>query len=157
MVLQVTEGDHFDTKTAVLTAPFSLDEDKPSSSSDSKYRAPNILQRILSLLSTIRPGSDLSRLQLPPVFNIPKSQLQCYGESVYSISSDLLSKCNHQETPLDRFLSVVAWNISTLRPLAFGLAPYNPVLGETHHVSRGTLNVLLEQVRVLSGVQWFQP
>ncbi|KAF5956547.1 hypothetical protein HYC85_003772 [Camellia sinensis] len=42
--------------------------------------------------------------------------------------------------------SVVAWNISTLRPLMFGVAPYNPILGETHHVSRGTLNVLLEQV-----------
>ncbi|PNX56971.1 oxysterol-binding protein-related protein 4B-like, partial [Trifolium pratense] len=28
----------------------------------------------------------------------------------------------------------------------FGLAPYNPILGETHHVSKGNLNVLLEQV-----------
>lgn len=28
----------------------------------------------------------------------------------------------------------------------FGVAPYNPILGETHHASRGNLNVLLEQV-----------
>ena len=33
-----------------------------------------------------------------------------------------------------------------MRPVIFGVAPYNPILGETHHVSRGNLNVLLEQV-----------
>ncbi|KAL0337132.1 UNVERIFIED_CONTAM: Oxysterol-binding protein-related protein 4B [Sesamum calycinum] len=126
---QVTECD-FGTK-AVLTAPLSLEGEE----SNSEYRAPNIIQRILSLLTS-----------LPPQFNIPKSQLQCYGESVYSISSNMLSKCAEGETSLNRFVSVVAWSISMVRPLAFGLAPYNPVLGETHHVSRGTLNVLLEQV-----------
>ncbi|KAK6119951.1 hypothetical protein DH2020_046309 [Rehmannia glutinosa] len=85
-------------------------------------------------------------MQLPPQFNIPKSQLQCYGESVYSIGFDMLKKCTEEETSLNRFVSVVAWSISTVRPLPFGVAPYNPILGETHHVSRGTLNVLLEQV-----------
>ncbi|KAK4391967.1 Oxysterol-binding protein-related protein 4B [Sesamum angolense] len=107
---QVTECD-FGTK-AVLTAPLSLEGEE----SNSEYRAPNIIQRILSLLTSVRPGSDLNRLQAKG------------------------------ETPLNRFVSVVAWSISMVRPLAFGLAPYNPVLGETHHVSRGTLNVLLEQV-----------
>ncbi|KAL7133758.1 hypothetical protein ABFS83_12G161400 [Erythranthe nasuta] len=140
-MLQVREVGS-DTKLAVLTAPFSLENEE----SDSKYRAPNLIQRILSLLSSVRPGSDLTRLQLPPQFNIPKSQLQCYGESLYSTNSDMLTKCSNEETPLGRFVSVVAWSISTLRPLPFGLAPYNPLLGETHHVSRGTLNVLLEQV-----------
>ncbi|KAI3447321.1 hypothetical protein Pfo_003986 [Paulownia fortunei] len=136
----VTEGN-LDTK-AVLTAPLSLEGED----SDTKYRAPNVIQRILSLLNNVRPGSDLTRLQLPPQFNIPKSQLQCYGESVYCVGSDILSKCAEEETSLNRFISVVAWSISTVRPLAFGVAPYNPILGETHHVSRGTLNVLLEQV-----------
>ncbi|KAF2317198.1 hypothetical protein GH714_016562 [Hevea brasiliensis] len=46
----------------------------------------------------------------------------------------------------NRFISVVAWSISTARPVVFGVAPYNSILGETHHVSRGSLNVLLEQV-----------
>lgn len=85
-------------------------------------------------------------MQLPPQFNIPKSQLQLYGESVYCISSNILSKCVKEETALNRLLSVVAWSISTLRPLPFGVAPYNPMLGETHHVSVGSLNVLVEQV-----------
>lgn len=44
----------------------------------------------------------------------------------------------------------MAWSISTLRPMTFGVAPYNPILGETHHVSSGTLNVLLEQVLIYS-------
>lgn len=127
----------------VLTKPFSLEGE---SELDPGYRAPNLLRRLLSLLKNVRPGSDLSHFQLPPVFNFPKSQLQCYGESVYCTSSNLLSKCNSEQSPLDRFTSVVAWSISTTRPTSFGVAPYNPTLGETHHVSKGNLNVLLEQV-----------
>lgn len=130
-----------DSPSPVLTAPLSLDKD-----CDGNYKAPNLLQRVLSLLANVRPGSDLTRLQLPPLFNFPKSQLQCYGESVYCTATDLLSKCANGESSIDRFISVVAWSISTTRPLMFGVAPYNPILGETHHVSRGTLNVLLEQV-----------
>ncbi|TKY72756.1 Oxysterol-binding protein-related protein 4B [Spatholobus suberectus] len=126
----------------VLTKPFSLGNE-----SDSEvYSAPNLLQRILSLFSNVRPGSDLTRFQLPPLFNFPKSQLQCYGESIYSTTSNLLRRCNTGQSPLERLISVVAWSISTTRPAVFGVAPYNPTLGETHHVSKGNLNVLLEQV-----------
>ncbi|GER36175.1 oxysterol-binding protein [Striga asiatica] len=131
MMMKVTKGD-LSTK-AVITAPLSLDSD--SDSSDSTYRAPNIIQRILSLLHN-----------LPPQFNIPKSQLQCYGESVYCVGSDILGKCSNEESEINRFLSVIGWSISTVRPLPFGVAPYNPILGEIHHVSKGTLNVLVEQV-----------
>ncbi|KAL2928841.1 Oxysterol-binding protein-related protein 4B, partial [Bienertia sinuspersici] len=84
--------------------------------------------------------------QLPPLLNLPKSQLQGYGELVYCVNQDMLSKCAAGETPIDRMISVVAWNISTFRMPVFGAIPYNPILGETHHASRGTLNVLLEQV-----------
>ncbi|KAK2969251.1 hypothetical protein RJ640_003485, partial [Escallonia rubra] len=145
----VTVGDP--GASAVLTSPLSLEEE-----SDTNYRAPNLLQRVVSLLKNVRPGSDLTRfqaiflfllqVQLPPLFNIPKSQLQCYGESVYCTGQDMLSRCANGTSSVDRFTSVVAWSISTLRPLAFGVAPYNPILGETHHVSRGALNVLVEQV-----------
>ncbi|CAL0330335.1 unnamed protein product [Lupinus luteus] len=128
----------------VLTKPFSLGSE--SDNSDPSYRAPNILNRILSLLKNVRPGTDLTHFQLPPLFNFPKSQLQCYGESVYCTGSDLLSKCNSEQSPVERFKSVVAWSISTTRPTSFAVAPYNPILGETHHVSKGNLNVLLEQV-----------
>ncbi|CAA6675682.1 unnamed protein product [Spirodela intermedia] len=85
-------------------------------------------------------------MMLPALFNLPKSLLQSYGETVYCVAEDMLRRCNKGKTSLERFTSVVAWSISTTRPPIFGLAPFNPVLGETHHVSRGTLNVLLEQV-----------
>ncbi|KAK7388134.1 hypothetical protein VNO78_22940 [Psophocarpus tetragonolobus] len=127
----------------VLTKPFSLET---QSDSDATYKAPNILRRILSLFSNVRPGSDVSCFKLPPVLNMPKSELQCYAECVYSTALDMLSNLNNGKTALDRFICVVAWSISTVRPLCFGVAPYNPTLGETHHVSKGSLNVLLEQV-----------
>ncbi|KAK7329753.1 hypothetical protein VNO77_23930 [Canavalia gladiata] len=85
-------------------------------------------------------------LKLPPVFNMPKSQLQCYAEGVYCTALDMLSSINNGKTAMDRLISVVAWSISTTRPPRFGVAPYNPTLAETHHVSKGNLNVLLEQV-----------
>ncbi|XP_027338348.1 oxysterol-binding protein-related protein 4C-like [Abrus precatorius] len=126
----------------VLTKPFSFGNESDSED----YNATNLLKRTLSLLKNVRPGSDLSRFELPPLFNFPKSQLQCYGESIYSTASDLLSRCNNGHSPLERLISVVAWSISTTRPAIFGVAPYNPILGETHHVSKGNLNVLAEQV-----------
>ncbi|XP_077238517.1 oxysterol-binding protein-related protein 4C-like isoform X2 [Tasmannia lanceolata] len=125
----------------LLTPPLSLE-----GGLSAEHRAPNIIHRILSLFSNVRPGSDLTRFQLPPMFNMPKSQLQCYGEAVYCTGEDILSRCARGKTSLDRFKDVVAWSISTTRPVIFGLAPFNPILGETHHVSRGTLNVLIEQV-----------
>ncbi|RDY10901.1 Oxysterol-binding protein-related protein 4B, partial [Mucuna pruriens] len=127
----------------VLTRPLTLVRE---SESDASYKAPNFLQRILSLFKNVRPGSDLTRFQLPPQFNLPKSQLQCYGESVYCTAMDMLSMCNSGQDPVDRFISVVAWCISTTRPVNFGVAPYNPILGETHHVSKGTLNLFFEQI-----------
>ncbi|KAK7329178.1 hypothetical protein VNO77_23328 [Canavalia gladiata] len=139
-MVQVKEEE--ETKV-VLTKPMTLEKE---SDTDTAYRAPNLMQRILSLLKNVHPGSDLTRFQLPPLFNLPKSQLQCYGESVYSTASDLLSKCNNGQSPMERLISVVAWSISTTRPATFGVAPYNPILGETHHVSKGNLHVLLEQI-----------
>ncbi|CAA6671146.1 unnamed protein product [Spirodela intermedia] len=128
-------------RRAVLTAPLSLEGGLTA-----EHRTPTIVQRVLGLFRSVRPGTDLTHFQLPPQFNLPKSQLQCYGESVYCIAGDILRQCARGETSLERLTAVVAWSISMVRPLAFGQAPFNPVLGETHHVSRGSLNVLLEQV-----------
>ncbi|XP_020988538.2 oxysterol-binding protein-related protein 4C [Arachis duranensis] len=130
----------------VLTKPFSVLAQE--SDAETVYKAPNLMKRILSLFKNVRPGSDLTHFQLPALFNLPKSTLQIYGEQVYSTSTDLLSMCNKGKSPVDRLTSVVAWYISTKRPTIFGVVPYNPILGETHHVSKGNLNVLLEQVHL---------
>ncbi|XP_010536899.1 PREDICTED: oxysterol-binding protein-related protein 4B-like [Tarenaya hassleriana] len=131
-------------KRVVIAKPYSLGDEK-----DSEYTAPNFLRRILSLFKNVRPGSDLSHFQvkMPPPLNLPKSQLQCYGELVYSFGGqDLLGMCNHGDRPIQRLKRVLTWNISTIRPLIFGMAPYNPLLGETHHVSHAHIHVILEQV-----------
>ncbi|VVB11514.1 unnamed protein product [Arabis nemorensis] len=121
----------------VLAKPISLEDEK-----DSEYTASNVIRRILSLMKNISPGSDLTHFQLPTQLNLPRSQLQCYGEMVYSFSGqDLLGECNRRDLPIERLKSVVTWNISTLRPVVLGMSPYNPVLGETHHVSNGHINV----------------
>ncbi|GMH17949.1 hypothetical protein Nepgr_019790 [Nepenthes gracilis] len=125
----------------ILSTPFLLEWE-----SNVDHKAPNILQRIISLFKNARLGSDLTTFQLPTHFNIPKSQLQFYGESVYGVNRDMLIECAKDNSPLERMTRVVAWSISTVRPLPFGAVPFNPILGETHHVSRGVLNVFLEQV-----------
>ncbi|ESQ42678.1 hypothetical protein EUTSA_v10015272mg [Eutrema salsugineum] len=129
-------------KPVVLAKPFSLEDEK-----DSEHTTSSLIQRILSLFKNVRPGSDLTNFQLPPQLNLPRSQLQCYGEMVYSFNGqDLLGECGRRDQPIERLKSMVTWNISTLRPLIFGMAPYNPVVGETHHVSNGHVNVLVEQI-----------
>eukprot|EP01018_Ginkgo_biloba_P027155 Gb_21513 [translate_table: standard] len=129
---------------AVLTPPLSLEV--TFSTNVQRQKQESILTRLLNLFKSVRPGADLTTFQLPPQFNMPKSQLQVYGESVYCYSQDLLSNCVEGKTPTERFKAVVAWSISTTRPPIFAKAPYNPILGETHHVSCGNLNVFLEQV-----------
>ncbi|XP_042440726.1 oxysterol-binding protein-related protein 4C-like [Zingiber officinale] len=128
-------------KAVVLTAPLALEGGLAA-----EHRPPNLLKQVFSLFRNVRPGSDLTRFQLSSLFNMPKSQLQCYGETVYCCGEDYLQECARGKSSLERFTSVVAWSLSTTRPAIFGQAPFNPILGETHHVSKGSLNVLLEQV-----------
>ncbi|GAB2267414.1 hypothetical protein Dimus_002397 [Dionaea muscipula] len=137
----VMEEDGNKNEDIILSSPFAFEWE-----SNEDQRAPNILQLIRTVIKNLSPGSDLIRFQLPPIFNIPKSHLQYYGEAVYSVNQNMLGRCVEGKSSLERMIHVVAWSISTVRPLPFAAAPFNPILGETHHVSRGSLNVLLEQV-----------
>jgi hypothetical protein len=132
-------------KVPIVTSPCKLDRQAGSGKDDSRSKT-GIHVSLFDLFKGFLPGSDLTKFQLPPQFNLPKSQLQAYGESVYCCDQDLLGMCAAAASPLDRFLAVIRWHISTTRPAPFGRAPYNPILGETHHVSAGDLNVLCEQV-----------
>jgi hypothetical protein len=132
-------------KVPIVTSPCKLDRQAGSGKDDNRSKT-GIHVSLFDLFKGLCPGSDLTKFQLPPQFNLPKSQLQAYGESVYCCDQDLLGMCAAAASPLDRFLAVIRWHISTTRPAPFGRAPYNPILGETHHVSAGDLNVLCEQV-----------
>lgn len=109
----------------------------------------NIIFKLLDLLKGARPGTDLTSFQVPAQVNMPKSQLQLYGEQVYCCGQNLMELCAEGATPMERFLAVVRWHLSLIRPVPFAKVPFNPILGETHHVTAGNLNVISEQVSVL--------
>ena len=136
------QGRVGDTGSDLEDAPIA--EEPPAKQRQKQSHA---VSGILSLLGGIKPGGDLSKLQIPPQFNLPKSQLQLYGESVYGCQRDLLQACADGATATDRMMAVVRWHISTTRLPEFGKAPLNPIMGETHHATSGNLNVFLEQVR----------
>ena len=52
------------TRKPVLTASLKLEGE----SDGQDYAAPNILQRVLSLLSNVRPGTDLTRFQASYIY-----------------------------------------------------------------------------------------
>ena len=52
----------------VLTKPFSINGE----SEEVDYRAPNLIQRILSLFKHVRPGSDLTHFKASSFFFCPK-------------------------------------------------------------------------------------
>eukprot|EP01018_Ginkgo_biloba_P038339 Gb_23061 [translate_table: standard] len=133
---------------AVLTPPLSLDGVNMNCGEGQKQH--NILSRVLNLFKSVRPGADLTRFQTCKFLDVSIETCQSpscrFMESVYCSSQDLLSKCIEGGNEVERFKAVVAWSISTTRPTIFDKVPSNPILGETHHVSSGNLNVLLEQV-----------
>lgn len=57
VVVQINKEE----KKIMLTKPLQLAKE---SDSEESYRAPNLLQRLLSLFKNVRPGSDLTRFQV---------------------------------------------------------------------------------------------
>ncbi|KAJ6296438.1 hypothetical protein OIU78_024315 [Salix suchowensis] len=112
--IQVSEGN--DNIQVVLTKPLSVDGDVTAD-----YKAPNLVQRMLSLIRecTARIGSH--KLQ---------------GNSAST-------SIQHSKSPSSNVMRG-AYPLHGLPLLVLPLTI--PILGETHHVSRGSLNVLLEQV-----------
>ncbi|RWV93181.1 hypothetical protein GW17_00044379 [Ensete ventricosum] len=65
------------------------------------------------------PTEELCISSLPPLFNMPKSQLQCYGEAVYCIGEDYLNKCAKGKSSLESVEAVIKGK-RHLRLLKFG-------------------------------------
>lgn len=83
----------------------------------------NILARVFDILKGAKPGADLSSIGVPPVFNLPKSHVQCFSEQVYCCGQNLLEQCTDGASSLDRFLAVVRWHLSLVRPAHFSRFP----------------------------------
>lgn len=65
MVVQVNKEEKRGTKI-MLTKP--LQFAKESADSEETYKAPSLLQRLLSLFKNVRPGSDLTNFQVSNIF-----------------------------------------------------------------------------------------
>lgn len=148
-----SDKSHVKLCIPALTDPIRLERRNSSQDIKKKNTGVGIVSTLLDLLKGFRVGSDVTKLQLPPQFNLPKSQLQVYGEAVYCCAQDYLGMCADGATPVERLLAVVRFHLSTTRPAPFLKAPYNPILGEVHHVSVGELNVICEQVSLPTSLQ----
>ncbi|KAK7205958.1 Oxysterol-binding protein 6 [Myxozyma melibiosi] len=84
---------------------------------------------LLSIIASLRPGSDLSRITLPTFILERKSMLERITNQL--AHPDLLLQAHASEDPVERFVGVVRWYLSGwhIAPKAVK-KPLNPVLNE---------------------------
>ncbi|KAK9244272.1 hypothetical protein V1506DRAFT_333728 [Lipomyces tetrasporus] len=84
---------------------------------------------LLSIIASLRPGSDLSRITLPTFILERKSMLERITNQLSH--PDLLLEAHATDDPVDRFVNVVKWYLSGwhITPKAVK-KPLNPVLSE---------------------------
>ncbi|KAK9474570.1 uncharacterized protein V1510DRAFT_401233 [Dipodascopsis tothii] len=84
---------------------------------------------LLSIISSLRPGSDLSRITLPTFILERKSMLERITNQLSH--PDLLLSAHNEAAAVDRFVGVVRWYLSGwhITPKAVK-KPLNPVLSE---------------------------
>jgi len=102
-----------------------------SSGKDASGSGGNILY---SFLKQLRPGMDLVSLSCPSFVLSPFSYLEARTD--YIAPLPCLLNINHEPDPVNRFLRVCQWVISSLTFIpSYGVAgvkPYNPILGERY-------------------------
>eukprot|EP01111_Echinosteliopsis_oligospora_P016334 TRINITY_DN6741_c0_g1_i1.p1 TRINITY_DN6741_c0_g1~~TRINITY_DN6741_c0_g1_i1.p1 ORF type:complete len:376 (+),score=103.51 TRINITY_DN6741_c0_g1_i1:121-1248(+) len=94
---------------------------------------------IKNYTSSLSSGKQVSKMPYPVNFYFPNSSLQ-HQATIQMTHIDLLLAANMQTDPLERFLCVVQYALSTCSLTKF---PYKPIIafpGETahHHVSHST-------------------
>lgn len=103
------------------------------------------------VLSSVKPGSDVTNINLPASVLDPVSTLEKTRKSMQR--GELLQDvCDPSSDPLTRLLNVIRFNVSGLARERFGKKPYNPILGEVyrccfqHRGSGGRTLLVAEQV-----------
>jgi len=89
---------------------------------------------LLSLLSQLRIGMDLSRVTLPTFILEPKSFLEKLTD--FMTHPDLVLNASSLDTPYDRLKALTRWYMSGFYIRPKGVKkPYNPILGEIFRAS----------------------
>ncbi|ACO66261.1 predicted protein, partial [Micromonas commoda] len=94
-----------------------------------------------SLMGTLKMGQDISRFELPATFLTPFSAIQA--------TEDILTIISGTERDIDAWRSMSDTGVGTVQssfPLPSMKKPINSVLGETHRVRVGEIELLAEQV-----------
>lgn len=86
---------------------------------------------LMGIIAQLRPGCDLTRITLPTFILERKSMLERITNAFFT--PDILLRANNTEDPLERFILIVKWYISSwhIAPKAVK-KPLNPVLGEIY-------------------------
>lgn len=84
------------------------------------------------VLSSVKPGSDVTNINLPASVLDPVSTLEKTRKSMQrgELVQDM---CDPTSDSLTRLLNVIRFNVSGLARERFGKKPYNPILGEVYH------------------------
>lgn len=112
----------------------------------------NYKSLILTFISQLRPGMDITKIQAPTYILKPKSYLEMTSEYVYP--TDALLGAHTDTDPEGRMLRIAAWvigNCSMTAQKGFSrMKPYNPILGEkftcTYEHKDSTTEFRAEQV-----------
>jgi len=96
-----------------------------------KTRKINLFQVLRSFVSQLKPGQDLTKISLPAEICYPYTMLEVIAYRELAPVC-VLNDIDKQTEPLQRFLVVLKFLLSTIREETFEKKPYNSVLGETH-------------------------
>eukprot|EP00002_Diphylleia_rotans_P009561 TRINITY_DN19951_c0_g1_i1.p2 TRINITY_DN19951_c0_g1~~TRINITY_DN19951_c0_g1_i1.p2 ORF type:complete len:392 (+),score=87.06 TRINITY_DN19951_c0_g1_i1:69-1244(+) len=105
---------------------------------------------LLSIISQLSVGMDLSRVTLPTFVLEPRSLLEKLSD--FMSHGSLYAQMSDPEDPLERFLAVLKWYVSGWHMRPQGVKkPYNPIIGEIFrckwdHGEEGVTHYLAEQV-----------
>lgn len=110
----------------------------------------SIFKLAKEILSSVKPGSDVTNINLPASILDPMSTLEKTKKSMQR--GELLQDICASQDPHSRLLNVLRFNFSGLAKERFGKKPYNPVLGEVyrccfaHRGAAGETLLVAEQV-----------
>eukprot|EP01088_Endostelium_zonatum_P011872 TRINITY_DN26027_c0_g1_i1.p1 TRINITY_DN26027_c0_g1~~TRINITY_DN26027_c0_g1_i1.p1 ORF type:complete len:400 (-),score=105.75 TRINITY_DN26027_c0_g1_i1:73-1272(-) len=118
-----------------------------------EQRKPSLFGAVKSFLGQLQKGQELTKVSLPCVFLRPYSLLEEVAARELS-HFDLLITASEIKDPVERFLGVARWLISTARQEEYRHKPFNPVIGEVHRCKYNhdpkdkdnTTYVVMEQV-----------